>query len=160
MILANVTHPVTSAARTRSRSRTRGSGHRRISHPRASVYETIEEENSNPSTPHRAVAAKKSKTEFGIPEFANDEVYIVDPETASVNTTWDDERGIVALRKYYALRDEAEVAVTESKLVWQDTPFSLFAVQCESFYMCRIFLILIAPQLSTRPHIPLECKRF
>jgi hypothetical protein len=66
-----------------------------------------------------------------IPDLANNEVFIVDAETASINSTWDDERGIVALRKYYALRDEAEEAVTESKLVWQDTPFSLFAVQCE-----------------------------
>jgi len=69
---------------------------------------------------------------FPIPDLANDEVYIVDAETGSISLTcWDDERGIVALRKFYALRDEAEVAVTESKQVWQDTPFSLFAVQCE-----------------------------
>jgi len=42
---------------------------------------------------------------------------------------WDDESGITALRKYYALRDEAQDAVTESKRVWSDTPFSIFAVQ-------------------------------
>ena len=134
MILANVTQPVTSSARTRARTRAKGAGHRRISHPRASVYETIEEENSNPPTPHRVVAAKRSKAELDvpIPDLANDEVYIVDAETGSISLTcWDDERGIVALRKFYALRDEAEVAVTESKQVWQDTPFSLFAVQCE-----------------------------
>jgi serine/arginine repetitive matrix protein 2 len=60
-------------------------------------------------------------------------LYIVDPETASVDSVslWDDERGIMALRKYYALRDEAQDTVTESKQVWHDTPFSIFAVQCE-----------------------------
>jgi len=42
---------------------------------------------------------------------------------------WDDERGITALRRYYALRDEAENTVTESKRTWLDTPFSIFALQ-------------------------------
>jgi hypothetical protein len=60
-------------------------------------------------------------------------VYVVDPETASVDSMslWDDEKGITALRKYYALRDEAQDTVSESKQVWLDTPFSVFAVQCE-----------------------------
>jgi hypothetical protein len=44
-------------------------------------------------------------------------------------SVWDDERGIVALRKYYALKDEAQDTVTESKRQWLDTPFSVFAVQ-------------------------------
>ena len=59
-------------------------------------------------------------------------VFVVDPETSSVDSfsMWDDERGISALRKYYALRDEVQDAVTESKRTWEDTPFSLFAVQC------------------------------
>jgi hypothetical protein len=50
-------------------------------------------------------------------------VYVVDPETASIMSIdsslgamlWDDERGITALRKYYALKDEAQDTVTESK---------------------------------------------
>lgn len=60
-------------------------------------------------------------------------VIVVDPETSSVDSfsLWDDELGITALRRYYALRDEAEDAVSESKQTWLDTPFSLFAVQCE-----------------------------
>ena len=45
-------------------------------------------------------------------------------------SVWDDER-IVALRKFYALRDEAENTVLESKRIWVDTPFSLFALQCK-----------------------------
>ncbi|KAG1761165.1 hypothetical protein EDD22DRAFT_954314 [Suillus occidentalis] len=37
-------------------------------------------------------------------------LFVTDPETTSVNlvSLWDDERGIMVLRKYYALRDEAE----------------------------------------------------
>jgi hypothetical protein len=38
----------------------------------------------------------------------------------------------MALHKYSALRDKAQDTVTaESKQVWLDTPFSIFAVQCE-----------------------------
>jgi len=74
-------------------------------------------------------------------------VYIVDADTAALQQQhhqhqqstgshdfdfgiWDDERGIVALRKYYALKDEAQTTVSESRRVWLDTPFSLFAIQC------------------------------
>ncbi|TFK19266.1 hypothetical protein FA15DRAFT_709141 [Coprinopsis marcescibilis] len=42
---------------------------------------------------------------------------------------WDDERGILALRKYYTLKDEATTTVMESQRAWEDTPFSVFAVQ-------------------------------
>jgi hypothetical protein len=42
---------------------------------------------------------------------------------------YDDERGIVALRRYYALRHEAEDTLTASKRIWTDTPFSLYALQ-------------------------------
>lgn len=62
----------------------------------------------------------------------NDTVIIVDPEAASMEEDWTDEHGIVSLRKYYALRDEVQVTVTESKRAWSDTPFSLFAIQCKS----------------------------
>lgn len=44
---------------------------------------------------------------------------------------WDSERGIEALDRYYALRNEAEDAVIQSKQIWSDTPFSLYAVQSE-----------------------------
>ena len=42
---------------------------------------------------------------------------------------WGDERGISVLRKYYALRDEVQNAMTESKRTWAVAP-SLLAVQC------------------------------
>ncbi|KAF8197689.1 hypothetical protein K438DRAFT_2118350 [Mycena galopus ATCC 62051] len=61
-------------------------------------------------------------------------VFIVDPDAGSVDMSadgagWDDERGIVALRRYYVLRHEAEDTVTESERTWSDTPFSVYALR-------------------------------
>jgi serine/arginine repetitive matrix protein 2 len=114
---------------SRTRMRSKGHGHRRrlsgIQISRASVYETIEEENN-------------SSISDGFPDSVNaplspvidDNVIIVDPDdTCSIE--WD-ERGVAALRKYYTLKDEADVTLKESKQLWSDTPFSIYAVQCES----------------------------
>ena len=97
------------------------------------MYETIEEEMSNASSPTQL---KRSSPTTRQP------IFIVDSDIACVDlelegSTWDDERGITSLRKYYALRDEAETAVVESKRTWLDTPFSLFALQSRwfSFFM-------------------------
>jgi len=129
--LSNVTHPLSNVARHRTRARARGAGHRRryskAHMSRASVYETIEEELSSSTSSSSAQSLNESPT--------CQPVFIVDSDTASVHSksdevTWDDEHGIVALRKFYALRDEAVETVTESKRMWMDTPFSLFAVQC------------------------------
>ncbi|KAI6113748.1 hypothetical protein EDD16DRAFT_1802786, partial [Pisolithus croceorrhizus] len=142
-MLANATHPPASTAFDRVRSRARGHGHRRrISQARASrtsVYETIEEEMTTSlspfSSPDRSTPGSATKT-VQLPESVTktmgpSRVFVVDPETSSVDSIspWDDEKGITALRKYYALRDEAQDAVTESKRIWVDTPFSVFAVQ-------------------------------
>jgi len=77
-------------------------------------------------------------------------VYIVDSDTASlhhhrssnsddfaVSSIWDDERGIVALRKYYALRDEAQTTVSESRGLWLDHRFRclLFSVGFPLFFV-------------------------
>ncbi|KAG1897346.1 uncharacterized protein F5891DRAFT_1242792 [Suillus fuscotomentosus] len=113
-----------------------------LSHARASstsIYETIEEElttllaptsslQSLPSSATKNVQLPDSTTKT----IGRAPVFIPDPaETASMDSVslWDDERGIMALRKYYALRDEAEDTVTESQRLWLDTPFSVFAVQ-------------------------------
>ncbi|KAK0244974.1 hypothetical protein EDD85DRAFT_1348 [Armillaria nabsnona] len=126
--LTNATHPMSSNQRNRVRARARGHGHRRrYSHTQtsqSSVYETIQEEASPMSSP----GTQKNNSPTAIQP-----VFVVDEDTASIHSAtaaWDDERGIVALRRYYELRDEAESAVTESKRVWIDTPFSLFALQC------------------------------
>jgi hypothetical protein len=51
---------------------------------------------------------------------------------------WDDEQRIVALRRCYALREEAQDTVTESKRQWSDTPFSVFALQCKVLFSLRL----------------------
>jgi serine/arginine repetitive matrix protein 2 len=42
-----------------------------------------------------------------------------------------DEENIFTWRRYHALKDEAENTVIESKRLWEDTPFSVFTVQCK-----------------------------
>jgi hypothetical protein len=97
------------------------------------VYGTIEEEMSNASNPAHSLLSKKSSPT------TRHSVFVVDSDTASIHSkpeesAWDDERGITTLRKYYALRDEAENVVVESKRTWLDTPFSLFALQCFLYF--------------------------
>lgn len=62
----------------------------------------------------------------------SDSVFIVDEDNQSIYGNCDKEHGITTLRRYYALREEAHETVVESKRVWIDTPFSVFAVQCKS----------------------------
>ena len=139
-LLANATFPMSNAgvARTRARARARGQGHRRqysaVRASRSSVYETIEEEVASAISPARTVTSPK----FASPTTTVQPVVVVDSDMASLDLTvsdgsfWDSEGGIVALNKYYALRHEAEDTVVESKRVWVDTPFSIFAVQSKS----------------------------
>lgn len=134
--LANATHPMSNIARSRSRARARGTGHRRryskAHMSRSSVYETIEEENPNVASPESMMSKKDDPT-------TRQAIIVVDSDTASIHSKteesrWDDEHGIVALRKFYALRDEAENTVSESRRIWLDTPFSVFAVQSNLKY--------------------------
>lgn len=142
MALTNTTHPIT---RLGGRARPPGHGHRRrasrqahMSHiSRSSVYETIEEESSvmmSPAPSSMSSNMSSDMSKVGSPTAAQP-VYVVDADdTRSIDSgnsisLWDDDHGIVALRKYYALRDEAENTVSESKNMWLDTPFSLFALQ-------------------------------
>jgi serine/arginine repetitive matrix protein 2 len=97
---------------------------------------------SNASSPANSLLSKKSSPTTRQP------VFIVDSDTASVQSkpeesAWDDERGITTLRKYYALRDEAENVVVESKRTWLDTPFSLFALQ--SMFLFLFPVVLLTP---------------
>ncbi|RPD56493.1 hypothetical protein L226DRAFT_550932 [Lentinus tigrinus ALCF2SS1-7] len=132
-LLANATQPTSGLARARSRARARGTGHRRrideARMSRSSVYETIEEEasvySSSPSSHHptpQSVAKSSMMNDTSI--------FVVESDRDSVcSVEWDDEHGITTLRRYYALRDEAQVTVDESKRAWADTPFSVFALQ-------------------------------
>jgi hypothetical protein len=114
---------------SRTRTRSKGHGHRRrlsgIQLARRSVYETIEEENHSLVTDGFPDSLKAP-----LSPVTDDNVIIVDPDDASV-VEWD-ERGIVALRRYCTLKDEADVTINESKQLWLDTPFSIYAVQCMS----------------------------
>lgn len=141
-LLVAATLPVSGIVRTRSaRMRARGSGHRRprssVRVSRASVYETIQEETvvyaSSPSPVKPSTNVPNDKDTTVLKDRSprqTDSIYIVDPDTASDN---DWTSGIVSLRKYYELREEAEGTVTESKRLWADTPFSTFAMQCGHF---------------------------
>lgn len=123
-----MSHPIIMQSRNRIRSK--GHGHRRrlsgIQISRTSVYETIEEENHTPVTDGFPDSVKAS-----LSPVIDDGVIIVDPDDAPT-VQWD-ERGIVALRKYYTLKDEADTTIQESKQLWLDTPFSIYAVQCTSY---------------------------
>ena len=112
----------------RSHARGQGHGHRRrpsdVRRSMSSVYETIQEEGVGPSDPGEAA-------EIEIPAAVYNSVHSVHIvcESDGKDTEWDDERGIAAIRRYGALKDEADDTVVESKRIWLDTPFSLFAVQ-------------------------------
>lgn len=152
-VLAGSTFSVITAARSQTRIRPRAQGHRqRISQARASrtsVYETIQEElssaNNSPASifGHNTQQSLDANTDAfknlrfnASPEIT--EQFDQDPQADtmhSVNSvssqvsTWDDTRGVFALRRYYALRDEADQVVFESQRQWADTTESLNAVQ-------------------------------
>jgi len=113
-------------------TRARRHGHRRrYSHIRSSrtssVYETIQEEFVGArSSPAPSIVQEKS-TSIPWAVVATASVHSSLDDTMSL---WDNERGVTALRKYYALQDEAQNTVMESQRVWLDTPSSIFAVQC------------------------------
>jgi serine/arginine repetitive matrix protein 2 len=125
--LTNMSYPIIMQSRNRNRSK--GHGHRRrlsgIQITRASVYETIEEENNTPVSDGFPDSVKAP-----LSPVTDDNIIIVDPDDVST-VEWD-ERGIVALRNYCTLKDEVDVTIKESKQHWSDTPFSIYAVQCTS----------------------------
>jgi serine/arginine repetitive matrix protein 2 len=150
-ILSNTTHPLSNTDAT-TRARARGHGHRRRASASQqarrrsrgsvySVYETIEEEEqSNPSSPDQHTVSKFSQKSSPT---TVQPILVVDPDSSSdysrpSSSIWDDDRGIVALRRYYELRNEADHTVAESKRIWLDTPFSLYALQS----MCFRYLLL------------------
>lgn len=140
-MFCHTAHSTSTRQHVCSRARARGHDRRRYSHVRSSrtgsIYETIQEE---------LVSAQSSPAQSIIPEKSTNtsQVLVADGDTTSVYSTpddpvslWDDERGIAALRRYHALQDEAQSTVMESKRVWLDTPFSIFAVQCK-FNSCSV----------------------
>ncbi|KAI0328317.1 hypothetical protein GY45DRAFT_1011312 [Cubamyces sp. BRFM 1775] len=133
-ILTNVMQPTSGVARARTRARARGMGYRRrieqARMSRSSVYETIQEEasvlSSSPSSKH---PTPQSIAKQVASPLVNNSVYIVDGDSESIYSGWNEENGIMTLRHYFAFRDEAHETVTESRHIRVDTPFSVFAVQ-------------------------------
>jgi hypothetical protein len=135
-MLANTAHAVSTTALDRARARARGHGHRRrVSTARASrtsMYETIEEEmTSTSSLPDSPLSVLSQKSSVHDLTHGQSSIFVVESDTADLDSpsTWDDENGITQLRRYYTLREEAEDTVTDSKRVWLDTPFSIYAIQ-------------------------------
>ncbi len=109
-VLSSCTRPSSNIASARARARARGAGHRRrISQARASrssVYETIQEESmvlSSPS-PEKSLASPESIAKSGSPSLSQ-AIFVVDSDSQSLSEDWDDEHGIIGLRRYYALQD-------------------------------------------------------
>jgi len=145
-MLSNVTHPLSNATLDHVRPRAHGHGHRRrISQARTSqtsIYETRAIEGEL-TTLFYLTSSPQSLPSSATKTIGRAPVYVINPETASVDSVsvWDNEKGIMAPRKYCALRDEAQNMVTESKQVWLDTSFSIFAFQCEySPPVCYVLL--------------------
>ena len=91
------------------------------------MYETIEEETN--VSPARTMSSKSATpTSQPVIVITSDSADLTAPD----GSLWDSERDIIAIDRYYALRNEADHTVVESKRIWTDTPFSLFAMQSES----------------------------
>lgn len=164
-LLANISQPSSSIVNGRFRARARGTGHRRrISQARASrssVYDTIIEESSVLSASSSPARPSLSPTMEMSPAVCDSVVVIADGETESLSGEWDTDHGFSTLRQYYALKDEAHETVTESKRVWIDTPFSIFAVQCKCIRPCEYHKYLISTgcyQRSNRRRIEVACR--
>ena len=141
-LLQQAANPSAGASRARVRARARGHGHRRrISQARASrasVYETIEEELSGMSNaPSPVKAASPAVVKKGGESSLSRVLSSFDGPEPEVQIVEYDDRYGPTLRKYFALKDEAHETVVESKRLWQDTPFSLFATQCMYFYSLK-----------------------
>lgn len=55
---------------------------------------------------------------------------------------WDDEKLVLGLRKYYALRNEANDTISHSRVVWPDTAFSIHALQSKCTDTC---IVVVCP---------------
>jgi hypothetical protein len=56
------------------------------------------------------------------------------------------------LRKYYTLKDEADVTIQESKQLWLDTPFSIYAAQCTSYLISGRLPLIISAAFEPPAH--------
>jgi serine/arginine repetitive matrix protein 2 len=164
-LLSSTSHASPNASFERVRPYCHGQGHRRrISQartPRTSIYETIQEEftstlpPTSSSAPADSVQGSVSNTSVATKLVDLLQAYVVYPETSSVDSfsLWDDEQGITALRRCYALRDEAEDTVTESQRTWWIPRFLclLFNVS-RPLVILSLVLTTITPLAFEPPH--------
>lgn len=140
--LSNTTHLIMSGPWTRPRLRARGAGHRRqmalLQPSSLDIYETNEEPSSVVNSPIlSSVDIATNVTPVSCPP-----TLMADSEIAStdLHPDSDDDTCVVALRKFHALREEAHDTVAESKRLWEDTPFSVFSLQCKRFKLYSLSL--------------------
>lgn len=161
-ILANATYPGSDVMISRARARARGQGHqRRISEARrsrTSIYDIISEaseeeqlEESTPPSPDKSWSDQTVKTASAtrspiiVVEHGNNE--------GSWEGSWNDDSGALILHKYYALQNEVEHEIVQSRVVWPDTPFSVFALQCKPEHPSHFPLNIGSFSISFRPSI-------
>ncbi|KAH8109421.1 hypothetical protein DFH11DRAFT_933783 [Phellopilus nigrolimitatus] len=122
------------------RARARGQGHhRRITEARASrssVYETIEEE--TPGSYQSSLSANGLHVK-SFKDSASSRSNVIpynehEPDIEIVG--WNNGEVGPALRKLYALKNEALQTVDASHRLFEDTPFSLYSLQCGHLSMC------------------------
>lgn len=138
-----------SATRVRSGSRIRapGQGHRRRASQisKGSMIGTIHEEVANES-PRPVIAPNnnnlsaqrhnslESNSSFSSEplrtplDFEMVKGNLSEPHIIEHRQDWEEEQWVVGLRKYYALRSEADEEIRHSRTTWPDTPFSLHAL--------------------------------
>lgn len=96
------------------------------------MIETIQEEASSPTS-----ARPDASFMFPPPAHADHSVVVVDQDIDA--SDWDEDSWLQALRRYYELHREANEEVETSRKLWNDTPWSIHALQCTfPFYFCRV----------------------
>ena len=151
--LSNATHPMPIVGRNRVGARARGTSHRRRyskSHiSRSSVYETIEEAPFvEEKYSYNTSASLRCGFRHTFYPFKAGGIYLG-------RRTRD-----YYLRKYYALRDEAENVVVESKRTWLDTPFHFSLYKVRVCFLLPLSFIYYLHQLSKHQEARPGCKLF
>lgn len=143
-----------SATRVRSGSRIRapGQGHRRRASQvsKGSMIATIQEEVANesfrpliapntnnvPTQRHSSESSSSYSSEEPLRtpldfEMVKEPGNLSEPRIIEHRQDWEEEQWVIGLRKYYALRSEADEEIRHSRIAWPDTSFSLHALHSE-----------------------------
>ncbi|GJJ13064.1 hypothetical protein Clacol_007313 [Clathrus columnatus] len=130
-----------SRVRPGNRIRAPGQGHRRRASQvsRGSMIGTIQEETVTNVSPRPVVVSEDDTSKArrnSLEGYSFEPLKLKMANLSAVSEPhiievqgWDEERWVIGLRRYYALRNEAYEEINHSRLVWPDTPFSLHALQ-------------------------------